>query len=351
MIDVLSMGAVGDGIADDTAALQAAIDAAALNPFRPQAVKVPDGAEFRITAPLNVQGTNTPIFGTASGIEYTGGNGAYAASVKAGSRIFYDGPEDLTGFMLNVGLGGSNFVRAFGMRDILLDGQCLIGGVKMEQVTSSYFEHVSVARVTKGFQTGNSCYTNIWRDCDIYECSEVYIDLMEETHTADLFNCTFNNKSTERGGTSTPQAVLRIGVGGTHSSNVTVYGCNFDVYRVPYFIDAQDVIALAMHGVYMEGRDNIMVNCVKLGDAAVVDKTVLGASFSACRMSKPGPNSSGAIGAQRARGIHVNGGRVTGFSRVMDINHPDCSGISILSMSKGSGTTDANPGTALVLVA
>jgi hypothetical protein len=337
MIEVTSTGN------DDTALLQEATNDAGLDPMRPQAMRWI--GEFCITSQLDLVPNNVSLEGEGGGIEYRS-SGTYAESFKGITRVYYDGPDTQIGYMLRLG-DGTLYTRGHVVKNIVFDcaGKC--NGVRMDRCSNSRFEGVSLARPYSGFVTLESCYGLTWRDCDVYDAALVFMDLRQEAHTADIENCAFVNMSTVNGGTSAPLAVIRIGKGGTHSSNVTIRGCNFDVYRVPYFLDALDALSLSLHGVYMEGRDAIMVNCIKLGDAQNVDRAVLGAMISGCRMTLPSGGLA-AIGAQRVGGLVVQSGRVSGFDQVVNINHATCSGIAVQAVSKPDDCINGNPGPALV---
>lgn len=329
---------------DDTALLQEAFDDAGADPMRPQAVR-PEG-EFCITSQLNLLTNNLRIEGEHGGIEYRS-SGAYAGSFKGVTRIYYDGPDTTTGYMLRYG-DGTTFTRGHVLKDIVLDcgGKC--NGVRADRCSNSRFEGVSVARSYSGWVTLESCYGLTWRDCDVYDAALVFMDLRQETHRANIECCTFNNMSTENGGTSLPAAVIRIGKGGTHSSNVRIVGCNFDAYRVPVFIDCLDAYALNVSS-YMEGKDETLAAAVRLGRAGDPTKVVYGSKIDTCRMTRSVPGAVAAVDVLRVDGLVIDAPRISGFDQIANINHAACNSVSIHGVP--AGVTAANPGPALVWAA
>ena len=90
-LNVKSFGAKGDGVADDTAALQAALDAAGNNApwgVRGTMILVPPG-EYRITATLNVRRMSFEMVGCG-----VGNSPAYAAAPGQASVFRWDGPPN-----------------------------------------------------------------------------------------------------------------------------------------------------------------------------------------------------------------------------------------------------------------
>lgn len=70
-VNVRDHGAVGDGVADDTAAIQAAVDAALSSPAR-RAIHLPGARAYRITRPILVHASDFPLI-AGEGNQRTGG--------------------------------------------------------------------------------------------------------------------------------------------------------------------------------------------------------------------------------------------------------------------------------------
>jgi len=91
-INLKDFGAKGDGVADDTAALQAALDAAGNNSpwgVRGTLIVVPPG-EYLISSTLNVRRMAFELMGSS-----VGNSPAYAAAPGKGSVFRWNGPPDL----------------------------------------------------------------------------------------------------------------------------------------------------------------------------------------------------------------------------------------------------------------
>lgn len=153
---VYEFGAKGDGVADDTAALQAALDSN-------MAVLVPPG-RYRITAPLVVQPTRNRgcgLIGTTSWSMYpdTSQAGGPTWDGTKEAVIFWDGGVDATKAMLRASASdvGVEVVGTFdksifglSLRDIVFDGDDKVGfGVYGIRLAEPDVVHVAVRGTTR----------------------------------------------------------------------------------------------------------------------------------------------------------------------------------------------------------
>lgn len=144
-------GAVGDGVEDDTEALQAALDSCA---GKAGSVYLPQG-QYRITAPLTIKGT-THLYGAASA-KY----GRYGSDIPT-TVIYYDGEE--TESLIKYDRDGAN-VFGGSISNLTLDG-----GNKVDYVVNLCKSgRVAIANnsVVKSLKAGiyaSSSYENIIKE-------------------------------------------------------------------------------------------------------------------------------------------------------------------------------------------
>lgn len=107
VLNVLDFGAVGDGATDDTAAIQAAIDAAGTG----NEVYLPEGV-FKITQTLMIGDGNDTTFSTINAIAIVGAGmswengGTFSGDQPPGTRLHWYGPADGIMMQVNGPIGG-----------------------------------------------------------------------------------------------------------------------------------------------------------------------------------------------------------------------------------------------------
>lgn len=152
-VNIKDYGAIGDGIADDTAAIQAALDAVGTTGG---AVFVPQGT-YKITATLKFD-SGTTIYGI--GID----------SLIKGASIAVP-------LFQSKGGSGSRRYR-FVMRDLGIDNTTTIAdgiGLDLRNVSDSKLDNVFISNVDMGIQfyadAGLGCYYNTLKDVSISGCA------------------------------------------------------------------------------------------------------------------------------------------------------------------------------------
>jgi hypothetical protein len=180
VVNVKDFGAVGDGVTDDTAALQAAIDSGK---------KIILDGVFRITSPLlitkatSIQGNITKKLKNANYPE---------------SRILVDLNEDGTSIIVNVASG-----TKISVRDISIvkktDNTQTINAIKLSNNTSdSIFENITIGssnltsednKFDKGIVIEGTCWALLFKQLSIYFCNNIAIDAtnMAESSFYNLF--------------------------------------------------------------------------------------------------------------------------------------------------------------------
>ncbi len=182
-LSVLDFGAVGDGIADDTAAIQAAINAGGrINLGR---------GTFRVTSPLNVLSNSVSLIG--AGADQYG---------TAGTRILIDGNIDL----FNVGSLSSPYIQEFECRDIWISGLGSLTSGRVFVLRNTANTHLANLTVTDfaSFLYARKAYTttieNVW--CNVQRSGPngygIYWDgSVDRSDAMSLINFTFGNDQTD----------------------------------------------------------------------------------------------------------------------------------------------------------
>jgi hypothetical protein len=142
VVNVKDFGAVGDGVTDDTVAIQAAINAV---PNNGGAVYLPSG-RYRVTQTINVGNGTDSLLSTKNCISINGdGIGSYFGT-SAGTEIFYDGVanEQLSVISFN----GSG--DGFRLDGIEINANSLAGtGLRIFSVRTSTFSNFACLNFTK----------------------------------------------------------------------------------------------------------------------------------------------------------------------------------------------------------
>lgn len=160
-IDVKSFGAVGDGKADDTEAVQRAIEAAMLpsvrDPLlvRPGELRFPPG-HYRVTKPLVIRGGTIVLKGTGPVDSFGGTPGQKRARrPRAGTQLIYDGPAG--GVLLDVIGSGGLQIEDLGF--IGMDKASVLLRINSEKGAGAgrfYFETCVFADADTGIECGNT---------------------------------------------------------------------------------------------------------------------------------------------------------------------------------------------------
>lgn len=159
VVSVLDFGAVGDGVADDTAAIQAAINAVGA---AGGAVHIPSGS-YLISSTITVVNYGVSLIGESSSALWDGATNVNSAGSKLIKSSSLNAPAIQVGTF--TGAAGK-----FVMKDIAVIGQAGNGddGVYLSNAQSCVFSNVCVASVGgNGFRIGNKpgsdCNVNGWQ--------------------------------------------------------------------------------------------------------------------------------------------------------------------------------------------
>lgn len=157
-IDVVNYGAVGDGVADDTAAIQAAIDAAYTR--NGGTVYLPSGS-YKITSTLTIQQSNVVLVGDGSDIEH----GSGGTSSTSATKLVWAGASNgvMVSFLTPQGASNRKCGNQ-GLKNIELDGAGIAGtGIKIRSVNGLQLQQLLLVNMTQ---------YGIYADC--YEAGEIY---------------------------------------------------------------------------------------------------------------------------------------------------------------------------------
>jgi hypothetical protein len=213
VVNVKDFGAKGDGVTDDTAALQAAIDSGK---------KIILDGVFRITSPLlitkatNIQGNITKKSKNANYPE---------------SRILVDLHEDGTGIIVNVARG-----TKISVRDISIlkktDNTQTINAIKLSNNTSdSVFENITIGsgdltsednKFDKGIVIEGTCWTLLFKQLSIYFCNSVGIDATNLAESSFYNLCIFDTPV----GIKSTSSAIRITYGDFDKCHVAIDAYN-----------------------------------------------------------------------------------------------------------------------------
>lgn len=244
-------GAMADGVSDDTAAAQAALN---WGQTKLRVVDFGDRA-YRITSTLTI---NEP------GTVMKGASGAQAFRVTEGmaaSRIIFAGPVGDPALRI-VGKEpvGSHFALACEVRNIeFFGGHVEIG----EYAPNTIIDGVSVRRASKGFLAlGRQTWSLELNRCSTYEITGIPYDLQGNNHTT-MYRCTANNSNipNSRKPTSRAPACVRIGSnplqvsGGTNTvQTVSIRDCDFESAYCESVIWVVRGFSVLIEGNYIEAR-------------------------------------------------------------------------------------------------
>lgn len=235
-INVKDFGAVGDGVADDTAALQAAINAAQNNKL------ILSQGVYKITSTLTINAAYNYI------IEGVGRN----PDVNACSVIYNAG----TGNAISVTSTGSDnliYLKDFAIRGTM-SSQAGIEATLTSQLT---LENLWVS--SNGFHGVklNKCYNARIKNCVIAQNGQHGLWLNEQSNNITVLTCIVNGNARKDGGYAN---IAIVGSSGKENLSVSLIGCDFTAagltpvtsVTAAYNLIAQYTNSLLVLGCYSE---------------------------------------------------------------------------------------------------
>jgi hypothetical protein len=239
-VSVKDFGAVGDGVTDDTLAIQAAIDH--VNTLTQKPAIVIDGGRYLITSTLQLY-PNISITGVGRDTGYTFGF-SHSSEIIAGSALF--AIFDVTGsniYIGNLGLYG-NTVADYGLYSVGAFGR----------MSGNTFENLAITLCNKsGVYMQNGGLTKL-RNCQISNCNECGID-MQGWGDTDIEGCFINTMNFDSTSTvNGPSSAVVYGVGirlrkdsvsGGQTGNINIRGGKVEFCRVGILMNAAQGINIS----------------------------------------------------------------------------------------------------------
>ena len=239
MVSVKDFGAVGDGVTDDSAAIQAAIDwvESLSNDLRPP-IYIPAGAYILGTA-LEISTTNVRLIGAGRG--RSAGGGSWGTHT-GGTALQYTGAAlQAVPVVAQVGMVKCGVINVgyFGMattcRGVTIEGMsiyCENAGIGIycgdDWNTHGYIKDVYISKPTTGIYLQDHCYSLRIEQVEVHGYSQYGIILDDNCHAVDIESCGFTFLA---GGSETPTNAILIGQI-YQSSMVNINRCQFDIERI-----------------------------------------------------------------------------------------------------------------------
>lgn len=260
-------GAVADGVVDDTAAMQAAVD---WGQAKLRAVRCAEGA-IRITSTINIGSPGAVLIGCG---------GAQAFKVTDGravSRIVFDGPSGDPALRI----AGSSTGPTYAMACVVADLEVVGGHVEVgDYAPNTILEGVGVRRAPSGFiAKGKQTWSLEMNRCSTYEISGIPYDIQGSNQTS-MYRCSANNNNIPNGRkpTSRAPACVRIGYnplkesGGTNTVQaVSIRDCDFESAYCESVVWVVRGLSVLFEGNYIEARGDYETT---LGFAAWPDQVI-----------------------------------------------------------------------------
>lgn len=165
-----TFGAIGDGVADDTESLQAAIDYSFLH-NRPVYLR----KSYMISSPLKVKGVD--VTAETIGAEIIGNGYAH---IVAGASLAN---------MIELTPDSNDKTYGIKISHLILDGKNIVtDGIFSKYPTSEcVFEHLTINQCNNGVHITNNCYLNNFRAVRAYHCKDYGILFENGNNTSNVF--------------------------------------------------------------------------------------------------------------------------------------------------------------------
>lgn len=293
VVSVKDFGAIGDGIANDTAAIQNAINYCTSDVNNPKTLFFPAG-DYKITSGFNtITCKNFVIEGAGRGVEYFS---PVAVNNQGVSRIVYDGVDNASLWLFDLSSARGVQIRQI---SILCNKKC--NAIRATLSSNLLLEKLGLYEGYTGIYFIASCFSSVIDNVISYDHATNHIVFDATAHSTKITNCSFASDS---GGATLPASVITLGDVGSMST-ILISGCNFDVWRVPVFILAKDVNGLQIDGCYFEPRDATLTRFIQLGDQSASTKQCLGVNISGNKLY--GVAVTSGIRIEVAYGVSITG--------------------------------------------
>jgi hypothetical protein len=275
VVNVVDFGAVGDGVNDDTSAIQAAIDSVVNTGGE---VLIPAGI-YKVTSTIYIESSSTTVRGE-----------------NASTGSFFIGAVDVDGTTLDYQGSGNEPVLAMGLEDesanrsgILVTNLRILGNMTtgvyglqvLRGVINSKCENLFITRCDRGIHLRGEgavqSFNNRFYNCHVEHFAEFGIDIEEDGNGTIISGCKFANSSTLG---ASPTASVRIGFA-TKANMCTIENCSFGSQNILHHIKVYDADGIMISGNEIEASGNSTINAdalVHLGDAGT-SSTVTGFSI------------------------------------------------------------------------
>jgi hypothetical protein len=312
VVSVKDFGATGDGITDDTVAIQSAINYSVSNNAE---LYVPKGV-YLISSTLSIPAGSTYFSMCGAGKETFG-----AYNLRAITRLLWNGPA--TDPVIRVETAGATRpYKKFSNFCIDATSSAASCGIQLLAFNPMcVFDNISTIKADKGFELGESCWGPRFVDCYV-DFKTIGFDLLSLNHNACFI------RSITR--TSNVSAIGGVRVGSVdYSSQVLFEGCDFEAEYGTYQVYLQHARACRFDGCYFEGRST--------GNPLIVlgpsdgSTSVYGTTVENCHLSGSG-TSKAVIQYNSAAGLEVRSNFITNFTNnviTFGANATDRAGINL----------------------
>lgn len=259
-----------DGATSDSASIQSAIDSLSV------------GGKVMIHGNNIVSDAEIGINCSGIVIEGDGADNERTAWGNFQTRIKWDGA--ITSNMFAVDSDGTGLIRGVGFKNMIIDGQDVSGivGVRIHiNASDGFMKNIIFRNVEDGILMLEGATGWFYNKVTVYDFEGSGWDLRDNNHRTTFLHCRVDNVNT-----TAADSGITIGQNtvGTHSSGVSIIGCDFEAKNTLYQIDAVNARGLSITGGYMEGVNASETAGIRLGrDAgtAVTGCSIVGMYFNA----------------------------------------------------------------------
>lgn len=308
IVSVKDFGAVGDGVTNDTAAIQAAIDAVEL--IGRGSVFIPSGI-YKITDTLTISIAGITISGTGRG-----GGAASNSSLYKKSPCILSWAGSGTKYMIavNPGTWATAPIRWGGqITNISLFGNKIAGvsGINCGPKTAQWiYRDIEIHGVDTGWYVEQDAYACTWDNCGVYEYEGYGWDCQGDNHNCRWFACQMQYCAL----TNPSGGIVVRGDSGGGSTGLSFIGCDFEPYDAQNFLWLRFASGFTVSGCYFEARSASTQQFIRLGETTVVADKVIGGSITGNTFQGSSYAREAIMIQNEASGIDIRGNHAFGFT-------------------------------------